>query len=274
MKAGFIQFSPEFGAIDANLDKALSMIEKADAELIVLPELFNTGYLFISRQEVDEYAEEIPTGKTTSALCAIARRKKIHIVAGIAEKSGSDLYNSAVLVSPSGQVETYRKTHLFSEENLWFKPGNTGFKVFDLGICKIGIMICFDWFFPESARILALKGADIICHPANLVLPYCQDAMITRCLENKVYVVTANRTGCEERDGKKLYYTGKSQITSPDAKILYQASEKDDEIGIADIDVQKARNKRINEYNDILNDRRPEYYQDLVKTNIQTSSVE
>jgi predicted amidohydrolase len=267
MRTGFIQFSPEFGRTGANLDKALSMIENADADLIVLPELFNTGYFFISREEAASVAEEIPSGKTTQALCAIASRKKIHIVAGIAEKAGSDLYNSAILISPSGYVETYRKTHLFNEENLWFKPGNTGFNVFDLGICKIGIMICFDWFFPESSRILALKGADIICHPANLVLPYCQDAMPTRCLENKIYAVTANRTGFEERNGAKLYYTGKSQVTSPDAKILYQAGEKDDEIGIVDIDIQKARNKRINEYNDILNDRRPEYYQDLVKTN-------
>jgi predicted amidohydrolase len=243
------------------------MIEKADADLIVLPELFNTGYLFVSLEEVSSLAEEIPAGKTTRALCEIAHTKKIHIVAGMAEKFKNDLYNSAVLISPSGHVDTYRKTHLFSEEKLWFKPGNTGFSVVDIGICRIGVMICFDWFFPESARILALKGADIICHPANLVLPYCQDAMPTRCLENKIYAVTANRTGFEERGGKKLYYTGKSQVTSPDAKMLYQAGEKDDEIGIVDIDIQKARNKRINEYNDILNDRRPEYYQDLVKIN-------
>jgi predicted amidohydrolase len=266
MKTGFIQFSPEFGRTKANLDKALSMIEKADADLIVLPELFNTSYLFVSIQEVVAVAEEIPAGETTRALCAIARKKKINIVAGIIEKFKNDLYNSAVLISPAGYVGAYRKTHLFNEENLWFKPGNTGFNVFDLGICKIGIMICFDWLFPESARILALKGADIICHPANLVWPYCQDAMITRCLENKIYAVTANRTGCEERSGKKLSYTGKSQITSPDAKILYRAGDKDDEIGIVDIDVQKARNKRITEHNNIFDDRRTEYYQDLVKT--------
>jgi Predicted amidohydrolase len=126
-------------------------------------------------------------------------------------------------------------------------------------------MICFDWFFPESARILSLKGADIICHPSNLVLPYCQDAMVTRCLENNVYAITANRTGCEERSGKSLYYTGKSQITSPDARILHQADGQKDEIGIVEIDVQMARNKKINNYNDVLADRRVEYYRDLVK---------
>jgi len=267
MKAGFIQFSPEFGRVNENIDKAISIIEKADAELIVLPELFNTSYLFVSIEEVIAVAEEIPAGKTIRALSAIARKKKINIVAGIIEKSQGDLYNSAVLVSPERYVETYRKVHLFNEENLWFKPGNTGFNVFDLGICKVGIMICFDWFFPESARILALKGADIICHPANLVLPYCQNAMVTRCLENKVYTITANRTGCEERSGKRLSYTGKSQIASPDGRILYRAGVQNDEIGIVEIDVQIARNKRVNEHNDIFADRKPEYYQDLIKTN-------
>ncbi len=267
MRVGFIQFSPEFGRVDANINKALAMMEKADAQLIVLPELFNTGYLFISQKEAIEMAEEIPAGKTTQALFSIARKKKIHIVAGIAESAGENLYNSAVLISPKGYVTTYRKVHLFNEEKLWFQPGNKSFTVYDIGQCKIGIMICFDWFFPESARILALRGADIICHPSNLVLPHCQDAMVTRCLENNIYVITANRTGREERSGKSLSYTGKSQITSPDARILYRADAQNDEIGIVEIDVQMARNKKINDYNDILADRRVEYYQDLVKAN-------
>jgi predicted amidohydrolase len=268
MKVDFIQFSPEFGSVNANIDKATSMIEKADTELMVLPELFNTGYLFISLKEAADVAEEIPAGKTTRALCAIVHKKRINIVAGIIENFQSDLYNSAVLISPTGYVATYRKVHLFNEEKLWFKSGNTGFNIFDLGICRIGIMICFDWFFPESARILALKDADIICHPANLVLPYCQNAMVTRCLENKVYTITANRTGFEKRGGKIFSYTGKSQITAPDAKILYRAGAQNDEIGIVEIDVQTARNKRINEHNNIFADRKSGYYQDLVKTDV------
>lgn len=265
MKAGFIQFSPEFGNVDANIDKAQSMMEKIDADLLVLPELFNTGYLFLSQKEVYELAEEIPAGKTTNALSKIARRKKIHIVAGIAEREGAKLYNSAVLVAPDGYVATYRKIHLFNEEKLWFKPGNTDFHVYDLGQFQIGIMICFDWLFPETSRVLALKGADVICHPSNLVLPYCQDAMITRCLENRIFAVTANRTGCEERSGKKFKYTGKSQIVSPEAHVLYRATTEDEEVGVAEIDVSLARNKKINEYNNLFADRRPEYYQDLVE---------
>jgi predicted amidohydrolase len=127
-------------------------------------------------------------------------------------------------------------------------------------------MICFDWFFPESARILALKGADIICHCANLVLPFCQDGMITRCLENRVFAVTANRTGNENRGEKYLAYTGRSQITGPEGNLLYRASAGADEIGVADIDVRLARNKRLNVYNHLLNNRRTDMYGDLVMT--------
>ena len=108
MRAGFIQFSPQFGKVDTNIDKALAMLEKADAELIVLPELFNTGYLFVSRDEALAMAEEIPAGKTIKALSSIARKKKIHIVAGIAESAGENLYNSAVLISPKGYMASYR----------------------------------------------------------------------------------------------------------------------------------------------------------------------
>ncbi len=263
MKAGFVQFNPKFGKIDENIDKAVSLIEKADAELLVLPELFNTGYLFISSCEAASLAEEIPSGKTTQALCAAAQKKKIHIVAGIAELSAGKLYNSAVLVSPSGYVATYRKIHLFNEEKLWFQPGEKEFAVYDIGSCRIGVMICFDWYFPESVRIMALKGADVICHAANLVLPHCQNAMPFRCLENRVYAVTANRTGGEERAGKKWHYTGKSQIAAPDARILYRADEATEEVGVAEIDVGQARDKRINKYNDLFADRRIGLYRTL-----------
>jgi predicted amidohydrolase len=99
MRAGFIQFSPQFGKVDANIDKALAMLEKADAELIILPELFNTGYLFVSRDEAMAMAEEIPAGKTIKALSSIAQKKKIHIVAGIVESAGENLYNSALLIA-------------------------------------------------------------------------------------------------------------------------------------------------------------------------------
>jgi predicted amidohydrolase len=260
MKAAFIQLNPVFGEIEGNIDKAAAFIEKTDAELIVLPELFNTGYLITSKEEAFDLSEALPGGKTTEILSAIARKKNAHIVAGLIERQDENLFNSAVVISPSGYLGKYRKIHLFNEEKLWFQPGDLGFHVFDIGICKIGVMICFDWFFPESMRTLALKGADVICHSANLVLPFCQDAMITRCLENRVFAVTANRTGEEKRNGKRFCYTGRSQITGPNANILYRAGAETEEIGVAEIDVTLSRDKYLNKYNHIFLDRRENYY--------------
>lgn len=117
-------------------------------------------------------------------------------------------------------------------------------------------MICFDWFFPESARTLALKGAEIIAHPANLVMPYAPRAMPIRALENRVYTITADRVG-EERG---LKFIGKSLIASPKAEVLSIASETEEEIGVVEIDLNLARNKRLNDMNDIFKDRREEYY--------------
>jgi len=265
MKVGFIQFEPYFGQVDRNLAKAVELILKSEADVLVLPECFNTGYLFLSKEEVRDLSENIPEGKTSKLLIDLAGRKGQYIVAGMVERSGDRVFNSAVVVSPRGHLGTYRKIHLFSEEKLWFTPGDLPFPVYDTGFGKIGVMICFDWFFPESARILALKGADVICHCANLVLPYCQDGMITRCLENRVFAVTANRTGDERRGDKILSYTGRSQITGPQGNLLYRASVDGDEIGTVDIDIKLARNKRLNVYNHLLNNRRPEMYGDLIE---------
>jgi len=264
MKIGFVQFDSLFGEVERNLGRVEELLTASDADLIVLPEFFNTGYLFTSEEEAADLAEDIPAGKTTKALCRIAREKNLHIVAGLPERHGGILFNSAVLISPSGYVDTYRKIHLFNEEKLWFSPGDKGFAIHDIGCCRIGIMICFDWFFPESMRILSLKGADVICHPANLVLPFCQDAMLTRCLENRVFAVTANRTGSENRGGKQFHYTGKSQITGPQANILYRAGSHSDEVGLCEIDVDVSRNKRLNPYNHLFDDRRVEFYRDLI----------
>lgn len=265
MKVGFVQFSPAFGEVNQNINKAISLIETVDAELIVLPEFFNTGYLFISREEAFSLSEEIPRGKTTDALCSIARKKQVHLVAGLIERDNDVLYNAAVLVGPGGYIGTYRKLHLFSEENLYFEPGNLALPVFDIGSCKVGVMICFDWIFPESMRVLSLKGADVICHCANLVMPYCQDAMVTRCLENHVYAVTANRTGLERRGNKVCQYTGRSQIIGPSAKVLYRADRELDETGEAVIDISLVRNKRLNHFNNLFADRRAQYYGEITK---------
>jgi predicted amidohydrolase len=122
-------------------------------------------------------------------------------------------------------------------------------------------MICFDWYYPESARALALQGADIICHPSNLVLPNCPDSMPVRCLENRVFAVTCNRIGTEARGGKNaLTYIGQSEIVGPRGTILHRAPRDRDDLTVLGIDPAEARNKSLNRYNDLLRDRRTELY--------------
>ncbi|AMQ18484.1 nitrilase [Thermococcus peptonophilus] len=262
MKVAYVQMEPVFLDPEVNYSKAEELIrEVADqgAKLVVLPELFDTGYNFRSREEVAEVAGQIPDGPTTEFLVELAKELEVFIVAGTAEKDEKgNLYNSAVVVGPVGwgYIGKYRKVHLFNREKLFFRPGNLGFHVFNIGIAKVGVMICFDWFFPESARTLALKGADIIAHPSNLVMPYAPRAMPIRALENRVYTITANRIG--EEFG--LRFIGKSTIASPKAEVLAMGSEDKEEVGVVEIDLSLARDKRINEMNDIFKDRRPQYY--------------
>jgi predicted amidohydrolase len=262
MKIGFLQFAPVFGDVKRNLDQVAARLERAESEVIVLPELFATGYQFVSQEEVHQLSEPVPDGDTTKRLLDLARARRMTIVAGLPERSGNRYFNSAVVVGPSGFIGCYRKTHLFFEETLFFTPGDTGFLVWDIGPAKLGVMVCFDWFYPEAARTLALRGADVIAHPSNLVLPHCPDAMVTRCLENRVFSVTANRTGTEARGGKDaLTFVGQSEIVTPRGKILHRASHDQDELTVVEIDPTQARDKQLNAYNDLLRDRRSSTYE-------------
>jgi predicted amidohydrolase len=261
MKIGFIQSSPKFGEVDRNVTLALRNIRRLDADLIVLPELFNTGYRFRSKSEALSLAEPVPNGPTTERLIEAAKEENLFIVAGLAEKARGRVYNSSVLIGPGGLISLYRKAHLYSTEKRLFTPGNTPFEVHDIGKARVGMMICFDWLFPEAARTLALKGADIICHPSNLVLPYCPQAMITRCLENRVFAITANRVGTEARVGKeRLRFIGKSQIVSPTGEVLVRASSSRCASMVVTIEPKAAREKRINPKNDLFGDRRRGLY--------------
>ncbi|HEV8539607.1 MAG TPA: nitrilase-related carbon-nitrogen hydrolase [Nitrospiraceae bacterium] len=262
MRVGFYQFDPIFGAVKRNLDFVASRLATVQCDLMVLPELFASGYQFVSKQEVESLAEPVPDGPTVKRLIELARDRRIHLVAGLPERQGTRCYNSAVLVGPKGFIGQYRKAHLFYEETLYFSPGDTGFQVWDIGPAKVGVLVCFDWFYPEAARTLALRGADILCHPSNLVLPHCPDAMVTRCLENRVFCVTANRIGSEERGGKKrLTYIGQSEIVTPQGKILHRAPADREDLTILDIDPAEARNKFLNAYNDLLRDRQRQFYE-------------
>jgi len=256
MRVGYLQIDPLFGDLKGNLEKVAKWLPGLQADLIVLPELFSSGYQFISKREALELSEEIPAGLSTRRLIEMAGDFRCHLVAGLAERRGRTCYNSAVLVGPGRFVGHYRKAHLFFEEKRWFAPGDTGFSVFKVGRIRIGIMICFDWIFPEAARTLALRGAEVVAHPSNLVLPYCPEAMRTRCLENRVFAVTANRVGSEKRGKKKrLTYIGQSEVISIRGEILRRASASQEEAGVVEIDPAEARSKRINRYNDLFKDR-------------------
>jgi 5-aminopentanamidase len=266
VRVGFFQFDPVFGDKERNLDRVVQALERVEADLVVLPELFASGYQFASREEVAQLSEPIPSGLTTNVLADVSHKKGMWIVAGLPEADKGRYYNSAVLTGPRGYTGRYRKTHLFFEEKLWFSPGNTGFQVFPTDIGSVGIMICFDWIFPESMRTLALMGAEIICHPSNLVLPNCPSAMPVRCLENRVFGVTANRVGREKRrEGAPLAFIGTSQVVGPDATILVRAPETGEALMIVEIEPKKAREKSINPFNDLFRDRRPELYRTTEK---------
>jgi predicted amidohydrolase len=237
--------------VEGNIDRALKLIGNKKTDLIVLPELFNTGYNFRSRREVARVAEPVPGGITTEVLKDFSKRDGATVVAGIAERKGQSFYNAAVVVKDGKYLGTYRKVHLFYNEKKFFKPGKE-FKVFG----RVGVMVCFDWYFPESARSLMLKGAEVIAHPSNLVLPHCPDSMKTRALENGVYVITADRVGVE----RGLRFIGLSQIVNPRGQVLYRASGTREECVVRDIDLKLARNKSITPRNNLLRDRAPLAY--------------
>ena len=261
MKVAIVQNCPAFGNVQENLNRIEEMLVGKAADLYVLPELFATGYRFKNMDEAHHYAELVPGGMTTNFLISLAKKNNAHFIAGLVEIEDDRIYNSSVVLGPKGFIGRYRKIHLFDTEKSCFHTGTDAPPVFDLDGVKVGVMICFDWRFPETARSLALKGAEIIAHPSNLVLPHCPQAMITRCLENRIFAITADRVGEEERiPGEKLTFIGQSQVVDPDGKILVRASETEEEVHIVDIDLEKARDKYLNAKNEIFKDRRPDLY--------------
>lgn len=260
MRVAVIQFAPRFGEVKANLSAIEEALGGFTADLVVLPELCTTGYQFRDRAELERYAEPA-SGPSLSRLREAAAGCGAHLVVGFAESDRGALYNSAALVGPEGTKGVYRKVHLFVDEKGLYAPGNLGFPVFDVGGVKVGMMVCFDWVFPESVRSLALAGAEVVAHAANLVLPYCQDAMVTRAIENRVFTVTANRVGEESRlPGDPLRFTGLSRVTGPDGKIIAQGPAEKPALLEADIDPALARDKYITEKNHVHSDRRPDQY--------------
>jgi predicted amidohydrolase len=259
MRAAAVQFAPVFGEVELNLTRALRFISDQDADLFVFPELALSGYVFASRAEALELAQA-PDGPELRRVAEAAAAKRACVVIGFAERAGSSVFNSSFFAAPDGARAVYRKIHLFDREKTLFDPGDGPPLVVEASGARLGLMVCFDWIFPEAARTLALAGADVLCHSANLVLPYCQNAMVTRCIENRVFAVTANRTGTETRAGASLTFTGLSQIVSPRGAVLAQASADREEVIVAEVDPAAARDKLVTPGNDLFRDRRPSLY--------------
>lgn len=260
MKVALVQNDPVFGMKEKNVDALIKLMDSQKADLYILPEMAYTGYQLKDVAELRSIADSI-NSPSISRFADWSRSNDSAVILGFPElSSDGQIYNSSVFITPEGERHVYRKTHRFYKEKLFFSAGNTGFDVYEWRGVKIGLAICFDWYFSESFRTLALKGADIIAHCSNLVLPYCQTADFARAIENRVYIATANRIGTEERDGEKLTFTGGSVLVSPKGEYLIKAPVDSTGIFVSEIDPSISRNKQLNDFNNVLDDRRPIFY--------------
>ncbi len=262
-----VQFSPRFGEKEKNFSRMQALVAGITADVIVFPELCTTGYFFISRQEVAEVAET-SSGQSSQFFRDMAQDKNAVVVAGFAERHQKKIYNACLIVIPEAKNSyVYRKTHLFYKEKNCFDPGNTGFFVVKdkQRDVAIGPMICYDWRFPESARVLTLLGADLIVCPSNLITDAWRLVMPARAIENNVYLAVANRAGLEKRKGEALRFKGNSAIYDYSGRQLKKAGKKKDEVLLAEIYPAKTRDKSFNPINDVLTDRQPQHYTALTK---------
>lgn len=262
MKIGFYQFCPVWGDPVANRTKILTRLESlkvGEVDLLVLPELSFSGYWFSDASSLLPFAQCFDED-FFSPLKELCRDKKMALVVGFAEKEEQAtplLYNSSLLILSSGELHRYRKNHLFGGEKSLFSAGNLGFPIFEVAGVKVGLLICFDHMFPEAARTLALKGAELICHSSNLVLTgYANITSQARALENRVYWVLANRFGQEGN----LHFSGESRIVDTMGQVLVQAGDSQEELSIVEMDVELARNKELLGDNDLFKDRRVDCY--------------
>jgi len=277
IRGAFVQTRPNFGNNDENIDSAIKLASKVSSDLYVFPELCNTGYAFTSKEESQRLSESLSDGPSVEKLRSFSEKRKCALVAGLAEKDRGKVYNSSVIIERGKILGTFRKMHLFYREKLWFDRSESGFKVYDLETlgCRIGILICFDWFFPEASREVMLKGADVICHPSNLVLPgKAQAGTLVRAFENKVFVITANRVGRENRGEKDNFrFTGRSQISTPLMTKIATATATETVAKSAKLDLSLSRNKNVTSMNNLLEDRRTEFYSESAKGSVETEQM-
>ncbi|EHF00065.1 hypothetical protein HMPREF9469_00979 [ [[Clostridium] citroniae WAL-17108] len=265
VKVASIQMEPVFGNKKINLEKTLRLINEAadhGAQIIVLPELCNTGYMFNSRAEAFLLAEEVPAGETSQAWIDVARKRKLYIAAGIAEREGNDLYNSSVFVGPEGYIGTHRKVCLWDEEKMFFEPGNLGNQVFHTPYGRISLLICYDMWYPEQWRNCALGGADIVLVSTAWIyypdLPYGVGNLgvflgISAALCNNYFVAVADRVGTE----RGCRFPGNSLIIDQGGKpIAGPVGMEEETVIYADINMSDARRNQWTEFANPIRDRR------------------
>lgn len=265
------QYQPRVGESDANRDAALRQVEAAaaaGAQLVVLPELASSGYVFESEAEAAATSEDL-SGALVESLTAACRRLGVHVCFGLNEKDGDCRHNSAVLAGPDGVLGTYRKVHLFNDEKSWFVPGDS-LTVVETPLGRIGMLICFDLWFPEVARGLALGGAEVICVPTNWVSSFKRTVYDERgwCQGDYMAVAAAAANGCvvacADRIGTErgVPFLGASIIVGADGwPVAGPASADREELLVADVDLDSVASARARTpRNDLLADRRPEAY--------------
>ena len=271
IKVAAIQFEPHIGDKAYNLKKMRVLIDEAakkGAKLIVLPELANTGYIFNSREEAFTLSEVVPGGESTDQMIARAKAHGAYIVYGITERDGKVLYNSCALVGPEGWIGTYRKVHLWDEEALFFKPGDLGFQVYNLPFGRVGMMICYDGWYPEVSRIYTMKGVDVIANPTNWVFipgtpaekqpaPYLEWA---NAHVNNIWIISADRIGTE----RGCKFLGQSVIVSGAGFLKGPASSDKEEILVGEINIIGSRYKQWTSLANPIVNRRTDVYDKML----------
>ncbi|MEU1203565.1 nitrilase-related carbon-nitrogen hydrolase [Streptomyces sp. NPDC005813] len=266
------QLTLEVGHPEGNRAAARTAIERAaaaGAEVVVLPELTNSGYVFHDRAQAASLAEPLH-GPTVADWTALARRHRLVVVGGLCERGEDGLIrNAAVLVDPQGLRAVHRKAHLFGSEKEFFVPGTELPPVVDTAVGRVGLMICYDQEFPEYVRALALQGADLLCVPVNWPLFPRPDGerpsevirVQANAATNRMFVAVCDRVGTE----RGVSWTGGSVIVDLDGfPVAGPATETGGDLLIADCALATARDKGLGEHNDVLGDRRPELYRSIV----------
>jgi predicted amidohydrolase len=266
------QIDIAFADRERNLARMIQMLEETaakGAKLTIFPEAALTGYCFESLDEARPHAEPIP-GPSTERMLRICKKLGVFVIYGLLEADGERIFNACALVGPEGVVGSYRKIHLpYLGVDRFTTPGDRPFAVHEAAGMRIGTHICYDGGFPESARVLTLLGADLVVLPTNWppgaeCMAGC--AVNTRAMENNVYYAACDRVG----DERGFHFIGLSKICDPRGATLAESTHDREEILYAQIDVEKARQKKIIRVPklheiDRIRDRRPEMYGEITK---------